>query len=90
MHPVLMKICPTREQGNGLFAGIDQITICLAGRRRWSHTEYAVLAMQKNIFRCLEVIGDQRGQADTKINVAAFRNIAGYMLSDFIARKSLH
>ena len=61
----------TRQQGNVFLCRIDQIGIFGACGCRRSDAQNAVLAVNKNILLRRQEVRQQRGDADTQVDVAS-------------------
>ena len=64
------------QQRHRLLAGVDQVGVFLARRRRRAHAEEAVLAVQEDLAVLRQMVGDQRRQADAEVDVRAFGDVA--------------
>src|SRR5690606_30450 len=64
------------QHGNGLLAGIDEVSVFLALIGKWAHAEHAILALQAHIHAFGDVIGHKRRNADAEIDVKAVLQLA--------------
>src|SRR5438128_1577910 len=81
----MMEIRAAGHECHRLLAGVDEIRIFLARRRRGSHAEEAVLAVKKDLLVLREVVGDERRQTDAEVDVRAFGNVARETSRELVA-----
>ena len=72
----MMEIGGARQHRHRLLAGVDQVRVLFALRRRRPHAEQAVLAVQEDLAALRQEVGDQRRQADAEVDVGAFGDVA--------------
>ena len=79
-----MEVGAPAEQGDRLLAGIDEIPVFGARSGCRPHAQDAVLALQDDFAIDGQMVGHQRGQPDTEVDVGAFRYVAGNPRGDRI------
>ena len=63
--------CRTGHGGDGLFAGIDEIGVLFAGFRERADAEQSVFGLKRHVNSFGNVIRDEGGDSNTKIDVVA-------------------
>jgi hypothetical protein len=81
----VVEIGATGQQRHMLFTRVDQIIVFLAWRRARAHAQYTVFTVQEH-FLVTQVVGYQRGYANTQVYVGSFENIVGHSLGHFATR----
>ncbi len=82
----MMKETTTWKQGNGLFAGVDQVVVFLAFSRSGTHANDAVFTVQNDFAVAGQVVGHLGGQANTQVNDGSVGDVLRHARGNFIAR----
>src|SRR5216684_2227175 len=75
------KISCPRNLGHRLFAGIDQIGIFVALKRKRPHAQHAVLALQHDLHPLGNVVRHQRRHADAHLHIEAITQLTSNAFS---------
>ncbi len=70
------KEARSRQLGDGLLAGIDEIGVLLALERKGSDSQHAVLTVEHDMQLGGNVVGHQCGHADAKVYIEAIAQLA--------------
>src|SRR6266513_3703801 len=73
------------EFGNGFLASIDEVGIDFGFERIGAHSEHSVFGLQNDIHALGDVLGDQCGHADAKIDVVTVTEFEGDPAGDAFA-----
>ena len=84
----MMKERASLEQRDGLLAGVDQVIVFFARRRRGAHTQDAVLAVQDD-FTTPEVFPDKSGSPEPEVDNRALEYVLRHTRSELIFGASL-
>ena len=68
----------SRQRGDGLLAGVDQVGVFLALKREWAHAEHAVFRLQRHVDAFGDEVRDQRRDADAEVHIeTVFKFLCG-------------
>jgi hypothetical protein len=83
------KVRAAGNLGDGLLAGIDQIGILFAFVGKRPDAKQTVLAFEHDLHARRQVVGHQRGHADTKVDIHAVAQFAGGTQDDAITGRQV-
>jgi hypothetical protein len=81
----MVEVGAAGQQRHRLLAGVDQVFVFLAGRRRRAHAEQAVLAVQEDFAVGRQVVRHLGRQADAEVDVGAFGDVLRHALGHLVA-----
>src|SRR5215207_6624363 len=79
------EIARSRNFGDRLLAGIDEIRIFFALVGEWPEAQHAILTLQLHAYSWRNVIGNQRGNADAEVDIDTIAQLLGGAVGHLLA-----